>query len=148
MTATTMAGAQAQLERFCQKIADHRPRPVAKLEEVLGAEEAVAYLAARGLRRPTVSVLAALEGLLSLPAGPYPATVEAPRTVGPGALVSFEGNCYGLPPGFSGQVVTVRRRLGSSTVEVVSASGVVLASLGGPRPGPGGSYGARPTKRP
>lgn len=137
MTATTMAGAQAQLERFCQKIADHRPRPVAKLEEVLGAEEAVAYLAARGLRRPTVSVLAALEGLLSLPAGPYPATVEAPRTVGPGALVSFEGNCYGLPPGFSGQVVTVRRRLGSSTVEVVSASGVVLASLGRATPGAG-----------
>jgi transposase len=135
MTASTMAAAQAQLGRFCEKIADRRARPAAKLEEVLGAGEAAAYLSARGLRCPTVGLLAGFEGLLGLPAGPYPATVEAPRTVSPGALVSFEGNFYGLPPGFSGQVVTVRHRLGSGQVEVVSAGGVILASH--PRAVPG-----------
>lgn len=137
MTASTMADAQAALDRFCEKIADRRARPAAKLEEVLGAGQAAAYLSARGLRRPTVGLLAGFEGLLSLPVGPYPATVEVPRRVGPGASVSFEGNFYGLPPGFSGQVVTVRHRLGSGTVEVVSAGGVVLASHGRAVPGAG-----------
>ena len=137
MNATTMAEAQAQLDRFCEKIADRRARPVAKLEEVLGAEKAPAYLATRGLRRPTVGLLADFEGLLSLPAGPYPATVEVPRSVAPGARVNFEGNHYGLPPGFSGQVVTVRHRLGSGTVEVVSAGGVVLVSHARALPGAG-----------
>jgi transposase len=137
MAATTMAGAQAQLDRFCEKIADRRSRPATKLEEVLGASKAAAYLSARGLRRPTVGLLAGFEGLLSLPAGPYPATIEVPRTVKPGALVSFEGNFYGVPPGFSGQVVTVRHRLGSGSVDVVSAGGVVLASHARAMPGAG-----------
>jgi transposase len=137
MTATTVAGAQAQLERFCEKIADRRPRPVAKLEDVTGPEEATAYLSEHGLRRPTVALLAGFEGLLALPAGPYPATVETSRTVNSHALVNFEGNYYGLAPGFSGQVVTVRHRLGSGAVQVVSAGGVVLASHGRAVPGAG-----------
>jgi transposase len=137
MTATAMAGGQVQLDRFCQKLADRRARPVAKLEEVLGPERAAGYLAERGLRRPTVELLASFEGLLALPAGPYPATVEAPRTVKAGSLVSFEGNYYGVPVGFSGQVVTVRHRLGSGAVAVVSASGVVLAHHQRALPGAG-----------
>jgi transposase len=137
MTATTMAGAQVQLERFCEKIADRRPRPAAKLEEMTGPEEATAYLSAHGLGRPTVALLAGFEDLVALPALPYPATVEAPRPVNPHALVSFEGNYYGLPPGFSGQVVTVRHRLGSGAVQVVSAGGVVLVSHGRAVPGAG-----------
>lgn len=36
MTATTVAAGQGQLDRFCEKLADRRTRPVAKLEEVLG----------------------------------------------------------------------------------------------------------------
>ena len=64
MTAATMAGAQVQLERFCEKIADRRPRPAAKLEEVTGPEEATAYLAAHGLGRPTVALLAGFEDLV------------------------------------------------------------------------------------
>ena len=70
MTATTMAGAQSALDRFCEKLADRRARPAAKLEEVLGAQEAAAYLATRGLRRPSVALLAGFEGLLEFPAGP------------------------------------------------------------------------------
>lgn len=137
MTAATMTGAQAQLERFCEKLADRRARPVAKLEEVLGPQRAAAYLSERGLRRPTVELLAGFEGLLALPAGPYPAMVQEPRTVMPSALVSFEGNYYGLPPGFSGQVVTACYRLGSGAVEVVSAAGAVLARHPRALPGAG-----------
>jgi len=126
MSATTMSDAQAQLDRFCERIADKRTRPLAKLGQVMG-EQAPAYLAERGLARPTVAVLAGLEELMALPAGPYPATLEVARTVSAAASVSFEGNHYGLRPGFSGQVVSVRHRLGSGTVEVVSAAGAVLA---------------------
>ncbi len=137
MTATTMTEAQGQLDRFCEKIADKRTRPLVKLEEALGPLAAAAYLAGRGLARPTVGVLAGFEGLLALPAGPYPATVEVPRMVGASCLAHFEGNHYGVPAGFSGQVVTVRHRLGSGTVELVSAGGVVLASHGRATPGAG-----------
>ena len=136
MTATTMAAGQAQLDRFCSRVADKRSRPLARLEQVLG-ERAGAYLASRGLACPTVGLLAGLEGLLALPAAPYPAIVEAVRTVTSAATVSFEGNFYGTPPGFYGQVVTVRHRLGSGLVEVVSASGAVLSCHGRARPGTG-----------
>jgi transposase len=136
MTATTMAGAQGQLDRFCDSVADKRTRPVAKLEEALGPD-AAAYLAERGLRRPTVGLLAGFENLLALPAAPYPASTEVPRTVGASGLAHFEGNHYGVPPGLSGQVVTVRHRLGSGTVELVSAGGVILASHGRATPGAG-----------
>jgi len=40
MTATTMEDAQVQLDRFCEHIADKRPRPVAKLEAIVGIEAA------------------------------------------------------------------------------------------------------------
>ena len=136
MTAATMDRAGTQLDRFCERIADKRTRPLAKLEEVL-AERASVYLSERGLSRPTVAVLADLEKLMALPGAPYPASVEAPRTVSSAASVSFEGNHYGLPPGFSGQVVNVRHRLGSGTVEVVSAAGALLGAHQRALPGSG-----------
>jgi len=137
MTATTPYEGQAAFDRFCAEVGGSRPRPVAKLEEVLGPEGAAQHLAERGLSHPTVGLLAGLEDLLALPATPYPATVEDKRTVTPSALVHFEGNCYGLPPGFAGQVVTVRHRLGSGAVEVVSAGGALLAAHRRAVPGTG-----------
>ena len=83
MTAETMAQAQAQLDRFSERIADRRPRPVAKLEELIGKDAVTALLAARERRRPTVADLAGLERLRPLPAACYPATIEAHNTVGP-----------------------------------------------------------------
>ena len=137
MSATTMAEAQGQLDRFCVVIADKRSRPLAKLEDALGAGQASAYLAQRGLARPTVALLAGFEDLLGLPAGPYPATVEVSRPVGPSSLVNFEGNHYGVPVGFSAQTVTLRHRLGSATLEIVSPAGVILASHQKARSGAG-----------
>ncbi|MGH9047696.1 MAG: IS21 family transposase [Acidimicrobiales bacterium] len=141
MTATTMEDAQAQLDRFCQRISDKRPRSIAKLEELVGQEAVVGFLAARGRRRPRVGDLADLERLRPLPAACYPATIERQASVGPSALVAFEGNAYSVLPGLLGAEVTVRHRLGTPGIEIVSASGTLLASHY--REKPGGGYVVR-----
>lgn len=115
---STMADAQASFDRFCETTADARTRPLARL-----GPDAVAA----GGRAPTVARLAEAELLLPLPAAPYPAVVEATRTVGPSALVAFAGNAYSVPPGLTGTAVTCRHRLGSATLEIVSAAGTVVA---------------------
>jgi transposase len=104
LEATTLQEAQAKLDRFCERIGDRRRRG-----------------------RSTVAELAARERLLGLPALPSPATLEVERVVSAACLVSYEGNRYSLPPGLHGQRVTVRRRLGSEQVELVSGSGSVVA---------------------
>jgi hypothetical protein len=38
MTARTMSDAQTQFDRFCERIGDGRPRPIAKLEELIGED--------------------------------------------------------------------------------------------------------------
>jgi len=141
MTARTMQDAQSQLDRFCERIADRRPRPIAKLEELVGEDQAISFLAARGRTRPTVGDLAELERLRPLPAACYPACIEDQNTVGPSALVAFEGNSYSVPPGLIGTEVTVRHRLGTTGVEIVSKAGILLASH--PRKTPGGGHVVR-----
>jgi len=135
MTATTITDAQVGLDRFCERIADKRPRSVARLEAIVGVEVAGVLLAGR--KRPTVGDLADLEPLAPLPAAIYPATIEATNTVGPSGLVAFEGNAYSVPPGLIGAQVKVRHRLGTIGVEIVSAAGVVLASHRRQTPGRG-----------
>lgn len=137
MTATSMEEAQVQLDRFCERITDKRPRPVATLEAIVGIDQAARWLTEHQRKRPTVGDLATLERLDTLPAAPYPATVEVTRRTGPSALVSFEGNRYSLPPGLVGADVRVRHRLGSARIEIVSASGAVLARHGRETPGMG-----------
>jgi hypothetical protein len=138
MTATNLEDTQRQFDRFCERIADKRPRSVAKLEELVGKDAAVTFLAERGRRRPSVGDLAELERLRPLPAACYPATIEEHNTVGQSALVPFEGNAYSVPPGLIGAQVTVRHRLGTAGIEIVSAAGVLLASHY--RQTPGGGY--------
>jgi hypothetical protein len=141
MTAQTMAQAQEQLDRFCEAIADRRTRPIAKLEELVGKDAAIAFLHARQRRRPTVADLAELEGLRPLPAACYPATIEDHNRVDRSCLVPFEGNAYSVPPGLIGVEVSVRHRLGTTGIEIVSKSGVLLASHY--REAPGGGYVVR-----
>jgi transposase len=128
MTAESMAQAQDQLDRFCERIGDRRPRPFAKLEELTGTEAARAALAAAGRRRPIVADLAAAEVLRPLPAACYPAVIEDTNSVDRSCLVPFEGNAYSVPPGLMGTQVTVRHRLGTSGIEIISATGLLLAS--------------------
>ncbi len=101
---STPAQAQADLDRFCATVADERRR-----------------------EGGTVGSLAAAESLLSLPASPFPAELQAERTVDAKALVHFEGNRYSVPPELLGQAVTVRARLGELEVEIVSAAGRKVA---------------------
>jgi transposase len=101
---TNLEQAQTAYDRFCAKTGDGRPR-----------------------EGGTVAELAEREHLLPLPAHPYPATVEAARVVGDSSLVAFRGNRYGVNPGLEGAVVTVRHRLGSAAIEIVSAAGAQLA---------------------
>jgi hypothetical protein len=44
------------------------------------------------------------------------------------ALVSVWGNRYSVPPGVVGAQVTVRWRLGAGSIDIVSASGTLLAT--------------------
>jgi transposase len=141
MTATRIDDAQRQLDRFCERTGDGRPRSIAKLEELVGHEPAVAFLAERERKRPRVGDLAELERLRPLPTACYPASIEEHNRVGASALVPFEGNAYSVPPGLIGVEVTVRHRLGTAGIEIISAAGTLLASHD--RKTPGGGYVVR-----
>jgi transposase len=117
---STMAEAQASIDRFCARTADRRPRPAGRLGDTL----AVRFEG----RRPTVGELAALEQLASIPAAAFPATVSQTVTVSASALARFDGNAYSVPPGLVGAVVEVRHRVGTNTVEVVSTAGRSVAT--------------------
>jgi transposase len=110
MTAKNPEEAQLSLDRFLSTTGDARIRR-----------------AADGTKS-TVGALADAEPLLALPALPYPATICVERTVADNATVAFRGNRYSVPPGLTAVVLSVRHRLSSETLEVVSVSGAQLAS--------------------
>jgi len=76
----------------------------------------------------TVGELADAEPLLPLPPVPYPAEGTLVRKVAANGLVSVWGNRYSVPPGEIGTEVSVRWRLGDPTIDVLSASGRLIAS--------------------
>jgi transposase len=94
-------------------------------------DKRAAALDARRRRRDgqqlTVAELAAAERLRPAPPAPYPAQVEAARTVSAQALVSFRGNQYSVPPGMTGTRMLVRHRLGDQTITIATAGGAVVA---------------------
>jgi hypothetical protein len=100
------AQAQAGLDRLCLRL-DGRTRM-------------------REGTRTTVGALAEAEPLRPLPA-PFPAVLEADRTVSTQALVAFRGNRYSVPPGHAGEVVAVRHKLGAATLEIATGGGALLA---------------------
>lgn len=104
MTATTIEGAGADLDRFCATTADDRPR---------GGS--------------TVRALAEAEPLMGLPPLPYPATIEVAAPVAVDATVAFRGNRYSVPHGLAGIEVTLRHRLGDDDLEVMAPSGMPVA---------------------
>ena len=103
--AGTLAQAQDSLDEFCQTVGDARRR---------GGS--------------TVGELADAEPLLELPAVPYPAEGTLVRQVAANGLVSVWGNRYSVPPGVIGTEPTVRWRLGDAAIDVVSASGRLVAT--------------------
>jgi hypothetical protein len=96
--------AQASLDAFCARIADARPRGEA-----------------------TVGARATSEPLRPVPHRPYPVELSESRGVSWGALVSFHGNRYSVPPAFVDAEVMVHWRLGDPEFEIRSMTGEVLA---------------------
>jgi len=137
MTGETMPDAQRLFDRFCERIADHRPRSLARLEAIVGAEEAGRLLAKWAKKRPSVGDLGSLEPLRPLPGVPFPAEITANNTVDRFCRVPFEGNFYSVPTGLCGQQVVVAHRLGAPGVEIRSHSGLLLASHTRHTPGAG-----------
>lgn len=103
----TVAGAQASLDRLAVRL-DARRRQ-------------------RDGQPTTVGALAEAEGLAPPPVAAFPAHLQVARQVTAQGLVAFRGNHYSVPPGLGGASVTVRHRLGEATVEVVTATGAVVA---------------------
>lgn len=102
---SSLAEAQASLDRFCAETADLRFRD-----------------------HLTVAEAGAGEPLLPLPPIPYPAEITVSRLVAANGLVSVWGNRYSVSPGLIGTEVTIRHRLGTATIEIVSAAGNPVAS--------------------
>jgi transposase len=100
----TPAQAQLSLDSFCVAVADARQRG-----------------------DKTVTHLAANERLGPLPQTAYPAVIEATNKVTSSALVPFDGNSYSVPPELIGAEVVIRTRLRAAQIEVVSASGAIVA---------------------
>jgi len=107
MTETDMHSAERSLDRFCESVGDARARRVGDV-------------------RTSVGALADAEFLSALPA-PYPATIEVERIVTANATLHYRGNRYSVPPGLAGSTLVVHQRLGTSTLEVRSPVGAVLA---------------------
>ncbi len=101
---STLAQAQADLDRWCVAVSDRRRRG-----------------------QSTVGELAAAEGLLVLPELPFGAEYLEQRVVSREALVEFETNRYSVPPGHAGATVEVRARLGELHLEIYTQAGRRIA---------------------
>jgi hypothetical protein len=80
--------------------------------------------------------IAAAEPLAPLPA-PFPAVLTLTRTASAQALVSFRGNHYSVPPELARTPVNVSHRLGATSIDIATSSGIVIARhrLAGPGAG-------------
>lgn len=106
---TTVEQAQASLEKFCQTRGDARLRPAGP-----GG-------------KASVLTLAKAEPLAPVPAVPFPATISEKRTVSAQALVAWRGNFYSVAPELARAQVRVTCRLGTTHIDIATASGTVIA---------------------
>jgi transposase len=83
---------------------------------------------ARGRRGSTVGELGATEPLRALPALAFPAEIMVERVASRSALVSFETNKYSVPPGYAGQPLTVRARVGEPHLRIQTTTGIKVAT--------------------
>ncbi|HXZ69827.1 MAG TPA: hypothetical protein VEH31_03015 [Streptosporangiaceae bacterium] len=129
LSADSPEAAQVSLDRFWSSTGDARLRSPGRIADppADGARP----------RWPSVGELADAEALLGLPAVPFPATVEETAPVDHQASVAFRGNRYSVAPGLAGVAMTLRHRLGTTTLDVVSPAGVVLVTHTLAAPGSG-----------
>jgi transposase len=82
----------------------------------------------RGRRGSTVGELGKSEPLRSLPALAFPAEIIVDRVASRSALIAFETNKYSVPPGYAGQRLAVRARVGEPHLRIVTATGARVAT--------------------
>jgi transposase len=112
--ASSMLQAQQSLDTFCVEVSDRRGRHGA-----------------------TVGELGATEPLAPLPALAFPAEIAVMRVASRTAMVAFESNHYSVPPGYAGQRLTVRARVGEPHLRIVTQTGIKVASHQRARAGAG-----------
>jgi hypothetical protein len=82
----------------------------------------------RGRRGSTVGELGAGEPLRSLPGLAFPAEIMVQRVASRSALVVFETNRYSVPPGYAGQRLVLRARVGEPHLRIVTDTGTRVAT--------------------
>ncbi|TFC82749.1 transposase [Cryobacterium sp. TmT2-59] len=75
----------------------------------------------------TAAVMFAAERLKPLPPTLFPVVVTEQRTATRQALIDWRGNRYSVPPELAAARVVVHQRLGATTIDIATISGVVLA---------------------
>jgi transposase len=103
--AGSMLEAQQSLATFTVRVSDQRRR-----------------------RSSTVGELGASEPLRPLPVLAFPAEIMVERVASRSALVLFETNKYSVPPGYAGQTLTVRARVGEPHLRIVTNTGIKVAT--------------------
>jgi len=82
----------------------------------------------RGRRGSTVGELGSSEPLRPLPVLAFPAEIIVERVASRSALVAFETNKYSVPPGYTGQRLAIRARVGEPHLRIVTAQGIKVAT--------------------
>jgi len=75
----------------------------------------------------TAKAMFAAERLAPLPPTVFPVVVSEERTATRQALIDWRGNRYSVPPELAATKVLVHQRLGATTIDIATLSGVVLA---------------------
>jgi len=103
--ATSMLQAQQSLDAFAARVSDARRRGPG-----------------------TVGELGASEPLGSLPTMAFPAEISVERVASRSALVAFEANLYSVPPGYAGQQLVLRARVGEPHLRILTTTGLKVAT--------------------
>lgn len=75
----------------------------------------------------TAAVMFTAERLAPLPPTLFPVVVTEDRTATRQALIDWRGNRYSVPPEQAAARVIVHQRLGASTIDIATVSGIVIA---------------------
>lgn len=75
----------------------------------------------------TAAAMFVAERLAPLPPTVFPVVVSEERTATRQALIDWRGNRYSVPPELAATKVVVHQRLGASSIDIATVSGVVLA---------------------
>jgi transposase len=76
----------------------------------------------------TVGELGQAEPLRPLPTLAFPAEIVVERGASRSALIAFEANHYSVPPGYAGQQLQLRARVGEPHLQILTTTGLRVAT--------------------